>query len=83
MKSGGRSKLAIEFTEHHAKLIESTHHAVTEIKTVLKGYNGKQGLCKQVENNSKSINKIWVIFAFIFGVGGLGIGITELIKLIK
>jgi len=45
--------------------LEQVKQDLDEIKTVLKGYNGNVGLCKQVENHTKSLNKIWIVLAII------------------
>ena len=53
---------------------------LTEIKQVLKGYNGNTGLCKQVECNTKMINKIWIAIAIIAAsTGGGAYGIIQFI----
>ncbi len=53
---------------------------VREIKTALKGYDGQVGLCRQVENNAKAINKIWIVVVFIFAsIGGSTYGIVRLL----
>jgi len=53
-------------------LIVKTHEDVSEIKIVLKGYNGQPGLCKQVECNTKAIAKIWVTLAVLIASAGGG-----------
>ena len=70
--------MPFEFTEHHAELIEKTHQKVANIELVLKGYNSK-GLLKQVEENTKSINKLWIALAFIVGMSGIGISIFQIL----
>ena len=71
--------MAFEFTEKHAQLIQETHDKVNGIELVLKGYNGKQGLCWQVDNNTKAINKLWIVLAFLGGGGGISFGLIKLI----
>ena len=51
---------------------------VQAIRQVLKGYNGDKGLCEQVENNSKAINKIWLVLA-VMGVS-IGGGAWAVVK---
>lgn len=49
---------------------------IGEIKVLLKGYNGQEGLCKQVENQGRHIQKLWVVIAILgasFGGGGAAI----------
>lgn len=46
--------------------------AVNEIRTVLKGYNGSRGLVKEVENQGKQINKLWIVIAIIVASAGGG-----------
>ena len=53
---------------------------VTEIRVVLKGYNGREGLCEQVENQGRHIHKLWlVIIAMAASGGGGAYGIVRLI----
>ena len=53
---------------------------VGEVKQALKGYNGQIGLCKQIENNTKQIAKLWiVIVAITVSLGGGIWGIVQLI----
>lgn len=47
-----------EFTEHHAQLIEVTNDAVIEIRTALKGIDGRGGLLNEVRELSKSYNAL-------------------------
>ena len=52
--------------------------SLVEIKTVLKGYNGNEGLCKKVNNNSKAINKLWIMVAILgTSLGGSAYGIIR------
>ncbi len=62
-------------------MIEKTDHdKITEIHAVLLGTNGYPGLCKQVEHNTKAINKIWIAIAVIAsGVSGGAYGILQAI----
>jgi hypothetical protein len=57
----------------------------SEIKTLLKGYNGYPGLCERHENLSKDYYKFkrWVlsVFFFLLGSGALGVGIYNLVGL--
>jgi len=75
--------MAFEFTERHAELLEDTHNKVSDIEIVLKGYNGKNGLLKQVATNTKSITRVWLTFAFIGGGGGVTLGVAKLIELVS
>ena len=60
---------------------KTDHDLITEMHTVLLGTNGHIGLCKQVERNTKAINKLWVAIAIIASsVGGGVYGIIELLK---
>ncbi len=54
------------------ELLIETHYEVTSIKQLLKGYNGDIGLCKQVENNSRAITKLWICMAVIVASAGGG-----------
>ncbi|MDP2729604.1 MAG: hypothetical protein Q8O55_03895 [Dehalococcoidales bacterium] len=46
---------------------------VQEIKTLLKGYDNKNGLCDKVANQGASIIRLWLILAVITGGSGGGI----------
>jgi len=59
--------------------VDSLIEDVREVKTALKGYNGQIGLCKQVENNARAINKIWITLAVIIAsCGGGTYGLIQL-----
>ena len=45
---------------------------LTEIKIVLKGYDGTAGLVKQVQNNTRAVNKIWIVIAVLVATAGGG-----------
>jgi len=47
------------------KILEEIKEDVTEIKSLLKGYNGRRGLVQQVENNSKGIARLWIAVIII------------------
>jgi len=50
---------------------KSDHDILIEVHSSLMGANGQGGLCRQVERNTRSINKIWICLAFIAaGTGG-------------
>ena len=52
-------------------LNKSDHDLLMDVHTVLLGTNGQGGLCRQVEKNTKSINKIYILLAVISaGTGG-------------
>ena len=56
------------------------HDLIIEMHTVLLGTDGHLGLCKQVEKNTKAINKIWIIIAVIAAsMGGCVYGILQAI----
>ena len=60
------------------EMIKATHDAVQDIQQLLKGYDGHGGLLKQVENNTKQINKLWIAIAVIAaGTGGSGFAIVQ------
>ena len=58
---------------------------ISEIKVVLKGYNGDPGLCKEVEHLKRKFYNfrllISLFIAFLFGAAGFTI--TEILKLVK
>ncbi len=45
---------------------------IAEIHGVLFNMNGRKGLCQQVEDNTKAINKIWLAITAIVVAGGGG-----------
>jgi len=60
---------------------KTDHDRITEIHAVLLGVNGNMGLCKLVERNTKSIQKLWAAIIIIAtSVGGGVYGIIELFK---
>ena len=60
---------------------KNDHDLITEIHTVLLGTNGHPGIAKQVERNSRAINKLWIAIVLIASsVGGGVYGIIELLK---
>jgi hypothetical protein len=57
------------------------HDRLVQMHAVLLGTNGSLGLCKMVERNTKSINKLWISVTIISAsVGGGVYGIIELLK---
>jgi len=57
------------------------HDRIVQMHSVLLGVNGSPGLCKMVERNTKSINKLWIAVTIISAsVGGGVYGIIELLK---
>lgn len=55
----------------------TTNNEVTKIKTALLGYDGTDGICRQVEKNTSSISKIFIFLAFIAGSTGIGFGLVS------
>ena len=45
---------------------------VEEMYNLLTDFNGRPGLCTQVEKNTKQINKLWIMIAIIVAGGGGG-----------
>ncbi len=59
---------------------KTDHDLLTEIHTVVLGTNGHPGLCKQVERNTKSINKLWIAISLIASsIGGGVYGVIQLL----
>jgi len=71
--------MAFEFTEEHWQKIEKMAGSVKAIEQELKGYDGNPGLCKKVDNNTKAINKLWIVIAFVIGATGISIGILQVL----
>lgn len=75
-----------ELTEAVIKKIEDTYDSVREIKVVLKGYDGNDGLCKQVLNLEESHNdlngKFKLLCGILIGLGILGGGSVGLVNLL-
>ncbi len=62
------------------ELWEEIHLDVAELKQSLKGYNGQVGLCKQVENHTKQIARLWIVVSVILcTTGGSAYGIIRLL----
>ena len=60
---------------------KTDHDRIIEMHAVLLGTNGHLGLCRQVERNSKAINKLWIAVVIIASsVGGGVYGIIELLR---
>ena len=57
---------------HIEEHLEELLADVGDVKVVLKGYNGKKGLCQQVENNTRQIQRIWIILAILVASSGGG-----------
>ena len=53
-------------------LTKEERETLTEIKTAICGIDGQGGLIKQVQGNTKKINKLNIITASIIGSGILG-----------
>jgi hypothetical protein len=51
---------------------KSDHDLLLEVHSTLLGTNGQGGLCRQVDKNTKAINKIWILLAIIIAAGGGG-----------
>ncbi len=57
---------------------QEANEVLIQITTVLKGYNGNQGLCDKVDANCKSINKLWIAMAVMgASIGGSAYGIVK------
>ena len=60
------------------QLLEEMATDMTEVKIVLKGYNGQRGLCDNVEQHGKAITRIWVSLAVLTSsVGGGAFAIVK------
>jgi len=62
--------------------IQETYDSVIKIKTALVGLDGQGGLVRQVNNNTKKVNRLNIIIAGLVGSGVLGGGIVGIIKLL-
>lgn len=69
--------------DEHQKLDE-THDTVIELRTVLLGADGNEGLCAKVEKVAKSHYKLksyfWILVAFLVGTGIITGGIIGLLR---
>jgi hypothetical protein len=52
--------------------IKEVKESQIEVNTVLKGYNGKLGLCEQVEKNTKGIVRLTIACIVIASAAGGG-----------
>jgi len=60
---------------------KTDHDLLTEVHTVLLGTNGHPGIAKQVERNTRAINKMWICIAVMMSsIGGGVYGIIEILK---
>jgi len=70
-----------------AGLIAETHDAVIELKTVLLGANGDDGLCGEVRHSTKRLNilerNFWLFAGVVVGTGVLGGGIWGVLQAIN
>lgn len=65
--------------EIHGK-VTNTEAKVAAVEQALVGYNGQIGLCKQVENNTKQIARLWIVVSIILAsTGGSAYGIIRLL----
>ena len=58
--------------ETDRQLLEECAKSAREVSQLMKGYNGQDGLIKQVQNNSKAIIKIWITLAVLIASTGGG-----------
>jgi hypothetical protein len=72
----------MELTPELAKTITDTHDTIIELRTLLIGKDGADGLCKQVEKHDGRIHRIELILAFVAGGGGLTGGIIGISRLL-
>ena len=76
-----------DLTERDLTVIQETHDTVLEIKVVLLGKNGDEGLCGDVKYLQRDHSRLKQHFLILVGIlGGSGIfggGIYGLIKLFK
>jgi len=61
------------------KKIDETHDLVLELKTLMVGKDGHDGLCKQVEDHAKRIGRIEMLLAFAAGGGGITFAASKLL----
>ena len=70
-------------TKEERQKLDETHDTVIQLKTVLIGVNGQEGLVRKVEANSKRSTRNSIIIAAILGSGVLGGGIMGVIQLVS
>ena len=57
---------------------QKSKESLIQITTVLKGYNGIQGLCGEVDANSKAINRLWIAVTVMgVSISGSAYGIAK------
>lgn len=62
------------------KILQTIHADVSAIKQELKGYDGNEGLCEQVKQHGKAINKIWIAIAILMAsIGGNTYGLIQVL----
>ncbi len=67
-----------ELTEKDLEAIHDTHDKVIKIDTILG--NGGKGLCYEVQEHGKRINRVELVIVSLCSSGVLGGGILGLIK---
>ena len=60
---------------------KSDHELLLEIHTVLYDTNGNPGLCRKVEKQGRSINKLWIAIALIIPSSG-SVGFAAALKIL-
>ena len=72
-----------DFTENDRGKLDDTHKTVIQLKTVLLGTNGDDGLVGQVKENTSRGVRNSIIIALFMGTGAVGGSIFGIIQLLK
>ena len=64
--------------------LDSIQKDITEIRVVLKGYNGNPGLCDDVSKVKEDFYKFkrWILVVVAFLLGASGFSIVEFVKVL-
>lgn len=68
----------MQFTQDDRRMIQESHDLMLELRTMLVGKDGQDGLCKRVDSHAKRIRTIEIMLAFAAGGGGLAAGVIHL-----
>jgi len=73
-----------ELTEAEKKAIQETHDTVIQLKTILIGVNGDEGLVGEIKDLHRNHNKLkqsfWTLVGILVGSGFIGGGLWGLLK---
>ncbi len=64
--------------EERDAILLKLERQMVEITTVLKGYNGNEGLCDKVDQYGKAIGRLWIAVSVMsVSIGGGAYGVVQ------